>query len=393
MRIGIVAGEASGDILGAGLIQAIKRQYPSAEFAGIGGPLMIEQGCKSLVAMERLSIMGLVEVLGRLIELFAIKKKLQETFLRNPPDVFIGIDAPDFNLRLEKVLHDHGIKTVHYVSPSVWAWRAKRVLKIAKSVDLMLTLFPFETEIYHRHNVRADFVGHPLADLIDPDSAETENDKKQARRKLGLHEHARTLALLPGSRGGEVSRLGNIFMHTAKRCAEEYDDLQIVIPCVNKSRRKQIEQIIAGDAKNLSVTLIDGQSDQVMAAADVVVLASGTATLEALLLKRPMVVCYRLAPLTYWIVSRLLQVDYFSLPNLLAGRQLVPEYVQNSVTVENLSKEVLSYFSDSEKVADLQEAYIDIHNRLKCGASERAAQSVLRLIHAETTMGTESHAT
>ena len=279
----IVAGEASGDILGAGLIRSLRLRYPNARFVGIGGDEMIAEGFHSLVPMERLSVMGLVEVLGRIRELFDIRARLMNYLLATPPDVVIGIDSPDFTLGIERRCRDAGIPTAHYVSPSVWAWRQKRIFTIAKSVNLMLTLFPFEARFYEEHGVPVAFVGHPLADRIPmmPDTA-------GARQSLGLLEDAPVLAILPGSRGGEVERLGTLFLEAARWIQGRRPDLQLVIPCVNRDREKQVRALVEALDVKLAVTIVRGRSREVMASSDVVLLASGTATLEAMLLKKPM---------------------------------------------------------------------------------------------------------
>jgi lipid-A-disaccharide synthase len=378
LRFGIVAGEASGDLLGAGLIAAIKHRYPDASFEGIAGPQMIAAGASSLFPMDRLSVMGIVEVLGRYRELVGIRRKLAAHFRENPPDVFIGIDAPDFTLGLEKQLRTAGIKTVHYVSPSVWAWRQRRVKKIAASTDLMLTLFPFEESFYQQHQVPVQFVGHPLADTI-PLSV----DKTAERRALNLPENAEILALLPGSRSNELHYLAQPFIEAACWLHERRPAVKFVVPMANAERRAQFEHAlfaVAATGKAVpEIKLNDGQSREVMAAADVVLLASGTAALEAMLLKRPMVVAYKLAPLTYWLAKRLVKVENVSLPNLLANESLVPEYIQHEATAEQLGKTVLGYFEDAAMSENMSQRFTDIHYSLRQNASETAADAVLSL--------------
>ncbi|MEP5177509.1 lipid-A-disaccharide synthase, partial [Marinobacter alexandrii] len=309
ITFGIIAGEASGDILGAGLIRSLRARYPKARFVGIGGDDMMAEGFHSLVPMERLSVMGLVEVLGRIRELFQIRARLLEYFFTTPPDVVIGIDSPDFTLAIERRCRNAGIPTVHYVSPSVWAWRQKRIFKIAKSVNLMLTLFPFEARFYEEHQVPVAFVGHPLADRI-PMVPET----GKARQELGLDDQAPLLAVLPGSRAGEVERLGTLFLEAARWIQEKRPDLQLVIPCVNRDRERQVRDLVDALEVTLPVTIVRGRSREVMAASDVVLLASGTATLEAMLLKKPMVVGYRLSEFSYALLSRLVKVPHVGLP-------------------------------------------------------------------------------
>ena len=371
LRIALVAGEASGDILGSGLMRAIKARHPDAEFIGIGGPLMEAQGMTSYFPMERLSVMGLVEVLGRLKELLARRKLLIQTLIDEKPDVFIGIDAPDFTLNIELKLRQAGIKTVHYVSPSVWAWRQKRVLKIREGCDLMLTLLPFEARFYEEQGVPVRFVGHPLADTIP-----LQADQLAARAALGLGAGP-LVALMPGSRGGEVGRLGALFFDAAERLVAVRPDIRFVLPCASPQRREQIEQLLQG--RELPLTLLDGQSHVAMAACNAVLIASGTATLEALLYKRPMVVAYRLAPLTYWILKRMVKSPYVSLPNLLAQRLLVPELLQDAATAEALAQTLLPLLDNG----DAQTAGFDaIHRTLRRDASNQAAEAVLNLIGA-----------
>jgi len=370
IRVALVAGEASGDILGSGLMHAIKAQHPDVEFIGVGGPLMEAQGLASYFPMERLSVMGLVEVLGRLPELLARRKRLLRSLIEAKPDVFIGIDAPDFNLDLELKLRRAGIRTVHYVSPSVWAWRQKRVLKIRDACDLMLTLFPFEAQFYDAHQVPVRFVGHPLADTI-----ELQADRWAARDALGLPQDAPLVALMPGSRGGEVGRLGALFLDAAERLRARRPGVHFVLPCASPQRRAQIEQLLVG--RDLPLALLDGQSHKALAACDAVLIASGTATLEALLYKRPMVVAYKVAPLTYRILKRLVKSPYISLPNLLAARLLVPELIQDAATAEALADAVTPLLVDG---AIQTEGFDVIHRALRRDASSQAAEAVLQLI-------------
>ena len=370
LRVALVAGEASGDILGSGLMRALKARHPEVEFIGVGGPRMEALGLASMFPMERLAVMGLVEVLGRLPELLRRRKQLIADLINARPDVFIGIDAPDFNLGVELKLRKAGIKTVHYVSPSVWAWRQKRVFKIRDACDLMLTLFPFEARFYTEHQVPVCFVGHPLADDIP-----LQADRAQARRELGLGEAGAVVALLPGSRGGEVAKLGSLFLDAAERLRTLRPDLHFVLPCANTERRAQLEQMLAG--RNLALTLLDGQSHQALAACDAVLIASGTATLEALLYKRPMVVAYKVAPLTYRILKRLVKSPYVSLPNLLAQRLLVPELIQDAATPDALAQTLAPLIGDGHaQTAGFEE----IHHTLRQDASARAADAVLELV-------------
>ncbi|BDB18111.1 lipid-A-disaccharide synthase [Pseudomonas sp. CYM-20-01] len=369
LRIALVAGEASGDILGAGLMRALKAQHPAVEFIGVGGPLMQAEGLTSYFPMERLSVMGLVEVLGRLRELLARRKLLIQTLIEEKPDVFIGIDAPDFTLNIELKLRQAGIKTVHYVSPSVWAWRQKRVLKIREGCDLMLTLLPFEARFYEEKGVPVRFVGHTLADTIP-----LQADRAAARAELGLPDGS-LVALMPGSRGGEVGRLASVFFDAAERLQALKPGVRFVLPCASPQRRAQIETLLEG--RNLPLTLLDGQSHLALAACDAVLIASGTATLEALLYKRPMVVAYRLAPLTFWILKRMVKSPYISLPNLLAQRLLVPELLQDDATPEALAQTLLPLIDGGEEQT---RGFDAIHRILRRDASNQAADAVLTLI-------------
>ena len=370
LKVALVAGEASGDILGAGLMQALRSQCPQVEFIGVGGPLMEAQGLTSYFPMERLAIMGLVEVLGRLPELLARRKRLIATFKEQQPDVFIGIDAPDFNLNIELQLREAGIKTVHYVSPSVWAWRQKRVFKIRKGCDLMLTLLPFEAQFYQKHQVPVLFVGHPLAD-----SVAMHNDPLPAREQLGLPASAQVVALLPGSRGGEVAKLGALFVETARYLLAKKPQLRFLIPAANHARREQLAAILA-DMPNLPIEVLDGQSQTALQACDAVLIASGTATLEALLFKKPMVVAYKLSPVSHWLLKKMVKSPYISLPNLLAAEMLVPEFIQDAATPEALGEAVLEQLRDG---STQRLRFTELHESLRCDASQRAAQGVLQL--------------
>lgn len=370
LRVALVAGEASGDILGSGLMQALKQRHPDIEFIGVGGPRMQAEGLQSHFPMERLAVMGLVEVLGRLRELLRRRKDLVQMLIAAKPDVFIGIDAPDFNLNIELKLRRAGIRTVHYVSPSVWAWRQKRVLKIKDACDLMLALFPFEARFYEEHAVPVRFVGHPLANTIP-----LQADRAGARERLGLPEGGSVVALLPGSRGGEVGKLGSLFLDTAQRLLQDRPGLRFVLPCASPERRVQIEEMLAG--RDLPVQLLDGASHEALAACDAVLIASGTATLEALLYKRPMVVAYKVAPMTYRILKRLVKSPYISLPNLLAGRLLVPELIQDAATPEALAATLLPLLDDGSVQT---ESFDAIHRALRQDASAQAAEAVLALV-------------
>lgn len=370
--IALVAGEASGDILGAGLMAALKQQHPNITFIGVGGPNMEAEGLVSMFPMERLSIMGLVEVFGRLPELIKRRAKLIKDITAEKPDVFIGIDAPDFNLGIELKLRQAGIKTIHYVSPSVWAWKQKRVFKIKKACDLVLTLFPFEAKFYEKHDVPVCFVGHPLANTIP-----LQVDKFAIRDKLAISQDALVVALMPGSRGGEVSRLAPVFLQTAEIILKHYPTAKFVLPCANQQRKEQIEALLKNH--QLPITLLEGQSHNALAACDVVLIASGTATLEALLYERPMVVAYKLAPLTFWIAKRVVKTPYVSLPNILAGRLLVPEMIQDKAEPEELFKELQPLLEGNIK--EQTDNFKEIHLALRQNASVKAAEATLQLIN------------
>lgn len=375
LRIGILAGESSGDILGAALMRALRERRPDVYFVGIGGPLMEAEGLSSRVPMERLSVMGLIEPLKRLPELLRIRREFVAAMLADPPDLFIGIDSPDFNLGVAARLHARGIRTVHYVSPSVWAWRQGRVRKIARSVDLVLALFPFEAGFYREHGVPVAFVGHPLADQIP-----LEPDRDGARERLRLAREGKVLALLPGSRQGEVARLGPIFLAAALRLLDAMPRLVVIVPCANDARRRQLEELLGSASGHPRLQLLEGQSRLAMTAADAVILASGTAALEAMLLKRPMLVCYRMAWLSYQIISRMLKVPHFSLPNLLSGQSLVEELVQHQVTVAALESRTRRLLEPGEGEGTLMAEYRRIHELLRRDASSRAADAILELL-------------
>ncbi|MCE0494395.1 lipid-A-disaccharide synthase [Vibrio salinus] len=373
LTIGIVAGEMSGDTLGEGLIKSIKTRYPNARFVGIGGPGMIAQGCESLFEMEELAVMGLVEVLGRLPRLLRIKSDLVSFFQQCQPDVFIGIDAPDFNLRLEKDLKDAGIKTVHYVSPSVWAWRQKRIYKIAAATNLVLAFLPFEKAFYDKFNVPCEFIGHTLADAIPMDS-----DKLLARKELNLDPQKRWLAVLPGSRGSELKMLCEPFIKACQLIAEQENNIGFVVALVNQKRREQFISVWKTLAPELNFVLVDDTARHVIAASDVVMLASGTVALECMLVNRPMVVGYRVNAITAWLAKRLVKTEFVSLPNILADKLLVKEFLLEECTAENLSEEVVRLFNSD--TSDLEDAFSEMHHWIRKNADEQAAQAVLRLI-------------
>jgi len=375
MRIGIVAGEASGDLLGEALIAQLNSKLPVLVAEGIAGPKMMAQGVRSFYSMDRLSVMGInAEVIGRYFELVKVRRRLIKYFIEQKIDLFIGIDAPDFNLGLERQLHLAGIKTVHYVSPSVWAWRQYRIKKIAASVDLMLTLFPHEAQFYQDHNMPVEFVGHPFADRI-PATV----DRAAARELLGLPKGKKIIAILPGSRRNELHYLAEKFILAAQCCVRQRDDLHFITPLPNLERRAQFEAILKQQVESIPITLVDGLSYEAMAAADVVLLASGTAALEAMLIKRPMVVAYRVAPLTYWIAKRLVTVSNFSLPNLLAQTTLVPEFIQDDVVPEKMAACLMDYIDHPDKVIALENQFNEMHRSLRKNASAVAADAIIKL--------------
>lgn len=377
-RIALVAGESSGDALGAGLIGELRKRFPDAGFAGIGGDAMRRAGCDTWFDSGELAVMGLSEVLRHLPRLLKLRRELRQRVLAWKPDVFIGIDAPDFNLGVERWLKQRDVRTVHYVSPSVWAWREKRAQKIGASADMVLCLFPMEPPIYARHGIDARFVGHPMADEMP-----MEPDQAAAREALGLHAYTPVLAVLPGSRLGEIERLAQTFLEAARSVAATVPHLQIVVPAANAACRDALQPLLA-QLSDLSPPpkLVDGQAREAMVAADVVLLASGTATLEAMLAKRPMVVGYKVAPWTYRIVKAfgLLKVERYALPNVLAGADLAPELMQDECTPSNLAAAVGNLFQHPEIVGALQPQYRELHEALRQDASARAADAIARLL-------------
>ncbi|MGO4893830.1 lipid-A-disaccharide synthase [Flavobacterium sp. W21_SRS_FM6] len=378
LRIGIVAGETSGDILASGLIKQIKTIHPNAHFVGIAGPKMLGLGCESLFDMEELSVMGLVEVLSRIRRLLFVRKSLLHYFITHPVDVFIGVDAPDFNLGLELKLKRQGIPTVHYVSPTVWAWREKRIFKIAKATNLVLSIFPFEKAVYSKHAIPCEFVGHTLADDIP-----LEPDKSAARKALNLSPSDTVLAVLPGSRQSEVATLLDIFMQSAEILTEAKPGLKILIPVVNRQRKIQVETYFANRANYVDYRIVIGHSRQVMIASDAVLLASGTATLEAMLCKRPMVAAYRLNKLTHQMMKWMYKAKYFTLPNILADEKIIPELLQEDVNAQTISELLLPMLTDDRVQQQLITRFTELHLLLKKNADVQAADAVLTLIEAK----------
>lgn len=384
LKIGIVVGEVSGDTLGAKLIRCFREQGIDAEFEGIGGPQMIAEGFKSYYPMDVLSVMGIVEVLKDIKKLFAVRDGLVETWTKNPVDIFIGIDAPDFNLRLSKTIKQKQLpmKTVQYVSPSVWAWRQGRVHGIKANIDLVLCLFPFEKTFFKKWDVPAAFVGHPLAGQLP-----LENPIIDAKQELNLDVNQKHIALLPGSRRGEIERLGPLVLDAAKILHQKYPDYTFLIPAINEARKQQIERLLATYPESLKVQirLLENSGTeskigrQVMNASNIIALASGTATLEAMLLHRPMVTFYKLNWLTYHVVKFLIKIPYYSLPNIIAGKKVIQELIQADATPEKLAAEI-------EKLMNVETAQIQVmqhitmHKQLLSGNSEDPVKAVLALI-------------
>ena len=377
--IAIIAGEVSGDILGAGLIHALKARYPHAKFIGIGGERMIAEGFETLFDMDELSVMGLVEVLKHLPRLLKIRRSIIEQLSALKPDVFIGIDAPDFNLDAELKLKQRGIKTIHYVSPSVWAWRQKRVYKIAAATNLVLAFLPFEKAFYDRFNVPCRFIGHTMADAIP-----LKPNREEACQLLNLDSTQRYVAMLVGSRGSEVEFLSEPFLQTAQLLHQRYPDVKFLVPLINQKRRQQFEQIKQRVAPELDMILLDGNARAAMIAAEATLLASGTAALEAMLCKSPMVVGYRMKPFTYFLAKRLVKTKYISLPNLLADEMLVPELIQDDCHPTKLAEKLSLYLSEDKSAVQtrhvLLQRFAELHQMIQCNADQQAAQAVIDLL-------------
>ena len=377
--IAIIAGEVSGDILGAGLIHALKARYPNAKFIGIGGERMIAEGFETLFDMEELSVMGLVEVLKHLPRLLKIRRSIIEQLSALKPDIFIGIDAPDFNLDVELKLKQRGIKTIHYVSPSVWAWRQKRVYKIAAATNLVLAFLPFEKAFYDRFNVPCRFIGHTMADAIP-----LKPNRDEACQLLNLDSTQRYVAMLVGSRGSEVEFLSEPFLQTAQLLHQRYPDVKFLVPLINQKRRQQFEQIKQRVAPELDMILLDGNARAAMIAAEATLLASGTAALEAMLCKSPMVVGYRMKPFTYFLAKRLVKTKYVSLPNLLADEMLVPELIQEDCNPTKLAEKLSLYLSEDKSAVQnrhvLLQRFTELHQMIQCNADQQAAQAVIDLL-------------
>ncbi len=377
-RIAIVAGEASGDQLASHLIAALRARLPDARFCGIGGPKMMALGFDAWWPMEKLAVMGYVEVLKRYREIAGIRRQLKARLLQDPPDIFIGVDAPDFNLGLEADLKEKGVTTLHYVSPSIWAWRGKRIHKIARAVHRVLALFPMEPPLYEKAGVPVTYVGHPLADQIPLGT-----DKKEVRAKLNLPQEAPIYALLPGSRQSELEYMADTFVQTARLIHGIQPQAVFLVPLATRETRLQFETAIyRNQVANLPFRLLFGHAQDAMGAADVVLVASGTATLETALVKRPMVITYKLAPTSYRIMKRKGYLPYVGLPNVLAGRFLVPELLQDDATPENLAQALLNLEGDKRIAAFLEQAFTDIHLQLRQNTAEKAAAAVIACLPA-----------
>lgn len=373
LTIALVAGETSGDILGAGLIRTLKKHHPNIKFVGIAGPRMQAEGCQAWYEMEELSVMGIVEVLGRLRRILAIRRDITKRLIDLKPDVFIGIDAPDFNLSLEGKLKQASIKTIHYVSPSVWAWKQKRVFKIKRNTNLILAFLPFEKAFYDKFDVPCRFIGHKMADDIP-----LEPDQTAMRQQLGIPVDCQCLALLPGSRHAEVTLLSEPFLKAAQLLRDKFPDLHIVVPLVNGKRRAEFEQIKAEIAPKLNLQLLDGHAREAMIASNASILASGTVALECMLAKCPMVVGYKMKAFTFWLAKKLIKTPYVSLPNILAGKEIVPELLQHDCTPENIANHIVPLLKSDN--SELKATFLALHKQIRCNADEQAAQAVLDVL-------------
>jgi lipid-A-disaccharide synthase len=372
--IAIVAGEASGDLLGSLLMDAIKQAAPNVHFVGIGGPKMQGVGMEVLFPLEKLAVNGYLEVLRHYRELVGIRRNLRERFIAEPPDLFIGIDAPDFNLDLEFALKQRGIPTVHYVSPSIWAWRGERIHKIKQAVTHILALFPFEAPLYQQAGVPVTYVGHPLADMLP----EVPNRTEMREQMRILPRFAKVFAFLPGSRQGEVRRLAGTYIETAKLILQKLPEAQFLVPLASRETRTIFEnEIWKQEAQHLPITLLFGHAHDAMIAADGVLVASGTATLEAALLKCPMVITYKMSALSYWIAKRKQYLPYIGLPNILAGKFVVPEILQDDATPENLAQALLNLVNNKHAVKELEQTFSDIHQTLRQDTAQKAAAAIL----------------
>ncbi|MBV1912107.1 MAG: lipid-A-disaccharide synthase [Cycloclasticus sp.] len=380
LKIMLVAGEHSGDILGAGLINRLKKSYPNAEFSGIGGPRMLAEGFQSFYPMSKLSVFGLFEVIKHLPELLTIRKNLKQRILQQKPDVFIGIDAPDFNLKLEHDLFKQGVKTVHYVSPTVWAWRPKRIKKLIGSLSALLCIFPFEEKYFEKTPVPAYFIGHPLADQY-----KNHLETLAARKALGINREQPMLTIMPGSRVGELERHSQIFLEAAKICSESIPNLKILVPMADQGTADIFSDIYKKSGFLLDLDMRVRAANEMIAASNIVLVASGTATLEVMLLKKPMVVAYKLSALTTWVFKtfNLLKAPYVSMPNLIAGKEIVKEILHKNVTSEILSEELLRIYQDKNIGENMVNEFSKMKTQLTCDASTQAANIVSKVITGE----------
>lgn len=373
VRIAMVAGEASGDLLASHLIQALKAKIPNALFYGIGGPKMLAQGFDAWHPLETLAVRGYVEVLKHYREISGVRRDLKRRLLTDPPDVFIGVDAPDFNLALEKLLKQRGIPAIHYVSPSIWAWRGKRIHKIGSAVSRILALFPFEPALYEKQGIPVSYVGHPLADMLP-----VEDGRNEARQLLGLTDQRPVFALLPGSRQSELQYMAETFIETARVIHNRLPDVLFLVPLATRETRLLFETALYRcNGRELPIRMLFGHAHDAMKASDAVLVASGTATLEAALLKRPMAIVYKMASFSYRMMRRMGYLPYVGLPNILAGKFVVPEFIQDDATPENLAQALLNYYSDKKTCALISEVFLGIHIQLKQNTAERAAKAIL----------------
>ena len=377
LKIAMVAGEASGDLLASHLIAALRERLPEAVFFGIGGPRMESQGFEAFWPMDRLAVMGYVDALKNYRAIASIRRQLKKRLLQIEPDIFIGVDAPDFNLGLETDLKAAGVRTIHYVSPSIWAWRGGRIKKIAKAVNHVLALFPMEPPLYERAGIPVTYVGHPLADIIP-----LQTDRLAVREMLFMPKDVPVFALLPGSRQGELAMMADTFVQTAKLLSERLPTAQFIVPLATRETRLQFEAAIyAQQAGDVPFRLLFGHAQDALGAADVSLVASGTATLEAALFKRPMVITYKIAKASYWIMKRMAYQAFVGLPNILAGRQVVPEILQDEATPENLAEALVKLYEDKDNAAAVAEAFTDIHLQLRQNTAEKAANAVIECLN------------
>ena len=378
VRIAMVAGEPSGDLLASHLIGALKERLPDAVFFGIGGPRMESQGFDAWWPMEKLSVMGYVDALKNYREISGIRRQLKKRLLDIKPDIFIGVDAPDFNLGLETSLKSAGVKTIHYVSPSIWAWRGGRIKKIARTVNRVLALFPMEPPLYEKEHIPVTYVGHPLADIIP-----LQTSKQAVREKLALPRDYPIFGMLPGSRQGELAMMADTFVQTAKLICERFlPNAIFVVPLATRETRLQFEAAIyRQQAGEVPFRLLFGHAQDALGAADVSLVASGTATPEAALIKRPMVITYKIAKFSYWLMKRMAYLPYVGLPNVLAGRFVVPEILQDEATPESLAEALVKLYEDKENAAAVEDAFTDIHLQLRQNTAEKAANAVIECLN------------